>query len=260
VRARGPGGCYNSLGGEEKKVGIRAVFFDAGNTLLKPHPSVEEVCRELLLERGYDVPLEDISRALDLSDQYYEDIYWEDDTFWASEERTARVWTEMYALAMRHLGLPDPEGLGRLLYEEFGRGDRWALYPDVMPAVELLHSRSIIMGIISNWDVRLPGLCHHLGLSRYLEFVISSANLGRIKPEQSIFRMALDRVGVRPEEAMHVGDHYYADVMGARSAGLHPVLIDRFGRAGETRAILDFPVIRTLEELPPLVFGEGQGI
>ncbi|MEJ5186186.1 MAG: HAD family hydrolase [Candidatus Geothermincolales bacterium] len=239
------------------QVSIKAVFFDAGNTLLKPHPSVEEVCRDLLLLRGHDIPLEDISRALDLSDQYYEDVYWKDDTFWASEDRTAEVWTEMYALAMRHLGLPDAEGLGRLLYEEFGRGDRWALYPDVMPTVELLHSRGILMGIISNWDVRLPGLCHHLGISRYLEFVISSANLGRIKPEHSIFRMALERVGVRPEEAMHVGDHYYADVMGARSAGLHPVLIDRFGRAGETCAIIDFPVIRSLEELPPLVFGDG---
>lgn len=230
---------------------IKAVFFDAGNTLLQPHPSVEEVCLELLAARGYRPSPEAVRRGLERAERYYEDRYWSDDTFWASERQTAEMWSEMYALAMEEAGVDSPSVLGRELYDEFGKGDRWALYPDVMPTVKKLKEMGILMGIISNWDVRLPGLCHHLGVSRYLEFVLSSANLGRIKPEASIFRVALDRLGVKPREAVHVGDHYYADVLGARSAGIRPVLLDREGRAGS----LDCTVIHSLEELPGLVAG-----
>ncbi len=228
---------------------VKAVFFDAGNTLLLPHPSVEEVCAEVLAGHGYHPPLEAVRKGLERAERYYEERYWADDTFWASEEEAAAMWSEMYALAVEEVGGPSPPALGRELYDEFGKGDRWALYPDVIPAMERLREMGLHMGIISNWDVRLPGLCHHLGLSPFLEFVISSANLGRIKPEASIFQAALDRLGLEPREAVHVGDHYYADVLGARAAGIHPVLLDRWGMADNP----DCPVIASLRELPELI-------
>lgn len=229
--------------------GIRAVFFDAGNTLLLPHPSVEEVCAEVLAGHGYHPSTTDLQRGLDRAERYYEERYWSDDTFWASETEAAAMWSEMYALVMEEVGVEAFPALGRQLYDEFGRGDRWALYPDVIPAICELHDMGMRMGIVSNWDARLPGLCHQLGLSRYLDFVISSANLGRIKPEASIFHSALGRVDVAPYEAVHVGDHYYADVLGARAAGVYPVLLDR----GEWSSNPDCTVITTLLDLPELV-------
>jgi putative hydrolase of the HAD superfamily len=228
---------------------IKAVFFDAGNTLLLPHPSVEEVCVEVLAACGYHTSIDGVQRALENADRYYEERYWSDDTFWASEVEAAAMWSEMYGLAMAEVGVGASREMGRRLYDEFGKGDRWALYPDVIPAVRRLHGMGMRMGIISNWDARLPGLCHHLGLSRYLDFVISSANLGRIKPEASIFHSALGRVGVSAAEALHVGDHYYADVLGARSAGIYPILLDRWELCGA----LDCTVIESLGELPELL-------
>ena len=203
--------------------------------------------------RGIHPSLEAIRRGLDLSERYYETRYWSDDTFWASEAEAAAMWSQMYALAMEEVGVEDSLDIGHLLYEEFGKGERWALYPDVFPTIEKLHSLGICMGVISNWDVRLPGLCHHLGLSRYLDFVISSANLGRIKPEASIFASALSRVGVSPLEAIHLGDHYYSDVLGARSAGIYPILLDRKGKVGN----VDCTVITSLEELPALLLNSS---
>lgn len=227
----------------------KAVFFDAGNTLLLPHPSVEEVCVEVLSGRGYSPRMETVQRGLEKAERYYEQRYWADDSFWASEAAAAAMWSEMYALAVEEIDRESSPALGRLLYDEFGRGERWALYPDVIPSIRELHAMGLHMGIISNWDARLPGLCHHLGLSPYLEFVISSANLGRIKPEAAIFQAALGRVGVAPGEAVHVGDHYYADVLGARTAGLRPVLIDRW----EYATSADCTMITSLGELPGLV-------
>lgn len=228
---------------------IRAVFFDAGNTLLLPHPSVEEVCAEVLAGNGYYPPLPEVRLSMERAERYYEERYWSDDTFWASESEAAAMWSEMYALAAEELGVEVPGAVGRQLYDEFGRGERWALFPDVLPVMRELDDMGMRMGIVSNWDARLPGLCHHLGLSRYLDFVISSANLGRIKPEASIFTSALGRVGIDAARAVHVGDHYYADVLGARAAGIRPVLLDRW----EWSSNPDCTVITSLAELPGLV-------
>jgi len=204
---------------------------------------------EVLAGRGLNPSMRDIRRGLERAELYYQDRYWSDDTFWASEEGASGLWDEMFTLALREAGVEDARTLGRLLNREFGEGRRWTLYPDVMPAVKRLSREGLCMGIVSNWDARLPGLCHHLGLSRFLDFVISSANLGRIKPGASIFHMALERAGVKPSEAAHVGDHYYADVLGARTVGIHPVLLDRAGLAQKA----DCAVIRTLADLPDLV-------
>jgi len=48
---------------------------------------------------------------------------------------------------------------------------------------------------------------------------------------------------------VHVGDHYYADVLGARAAGVYPVLLDR----GEWSSNPDCTVITTLLDLPELL-------
>ena len=228
---------------------IEAVFFDAGNTLLKPHPSMDEVCLEVLRAHGLEVGADDLAAALETSEKYYEKRYWTDDTFWASEREARDMWTRLYGILMRELGVPDPDGMGAVMYDEFGKGTRWALFDDVLPALGALSGMGLLMGIISNWDARLSSLCHQLDLAPYLHFVISSANVGRIKPEPAIFELALGRAGVAAGRAVHVGDHYYADVLGARGSGLTPVLIDRTGRY----PAFDCLVIRSLAELPALL-------
>ncbi len=233
-----------------KSNGYRAIFFDAGNTLLMPHPSVEEVCAELLERHGMKADMESIRRGTELANRHYEKRYWADDTFWASEEKTQELWLEMYALLMQEVGFEaDSTRMGERLYAEFGEGHRWATFPEVISTLQLLRERGLSLGIISNWDVRLPELCHQLGISDYLDFIISSAAVGRIKPEPAIFEMALARAGVRPEQAVHVGDHFYADVLGARTVGITPVLLDRHGYAPHG----DCEVIGGLDELIPLL-------
>ena len=159
---------------------IEAVFFDAGNTLLKPHPSMEEVCLEVLRSHGLTIGAEELDRGLASSEKYYEDRYWNDDTFWASEREAAEMWTRLYALLMRELGVPDPEGMGAVMYDEFGKGSRWALFDDVLPTLRALSGMGILMGIISNWDARLSLSLPGTGPGSIFTFVISSACVGRI--------------------------------------------------------------------------------
>jgi putative hydrolase of the HAD superfamily len=211
----------------------RAIFFDAGNTLLRPYPSVHDVCTEVFHRNGFHAEEDDIKRAVTSGDRYYEERYWRDDTFWRSEAEAKALWIDLYSLVAAELGINgNRRHLANEIYDEFGLHHRWELFHDVEPVLNELKEDGMKLGIISNWDTRLSGICARLGLSDYFDFIISSASVGRFKPDPEIFKMGLARAGVSPEQAVHVGDHYYADILGARSAGVTPVLIDRAKRSG----------------------------
>ncbi|MDO8885901.1 HAD family hydrolase [Candidatus Oleimmundimicrobium sp.] len=206
----------------------KAVFFDVGNTLLYPHPSVEAVCVEVASRYGYLAGLKEFSRALSVADGYYLQRYETDDSFWMDENKAVSMWVDFYELLLREVDIDgDARMIAQAIYDEFGKTKRWKLYPDVITTFEKLKSKGIKLGIISNWDGRLPELCLELGLSKYMEFIISSALVGRVKPQPEIFKLGLEKVGIEPANVVHVGDHYYADILGARNAGITPVLISR---------------------------------
>lgn len=209
---------------------LRAVFFDVGNTLLYASPSVSEVCRRVLEDAGHRHDISVIDSYMPLVDAYYEERYAEDDAFWTDEERTTSVWIGMYSLLCRELGIEDEAvTIARRVYDEFGRPDRWALYDDVRPALERLRRRGLAVGIISNWDSRLAGILNGLGLGDVLADIVSSADVRLHKPDPRIFELACERIGVLPGHAAHVGDHHYADYLGASALGMTAVLIDRHG-------------------------------
>lgn len=234
---------------------IAAVFFDVGNTLVRPYPSVTHVVKEVLAEAGYERSSEAIEALMPLVDAYYEDRYREDDTFWTDEERTSQVWVGMYSLLCRRLHIEaDAEQLAMRVYEEFGDAGRWAAYDDVAPALSRLKAAGLKVGLISNWDRRLETIMGGLGLDEHIDTVVSSAQVGLHKPDPRIFELAAERLGVVPSAAAHVGDHVYADVVGAHAVGMTPVLIDRHDGAhpGYER------FIRSLDELESaLGIGEG---
>jgi putative hydrolase of the HAD superfamily len=207
---------------------LRAVFFDVGNTLLEPHPSVSEVVRQVLAEEGHLHDLGAIDELMPLVDEYYEDRYRSDDTFWTDEDRTSQVWVGMYSLLCRKLGIDvGAEQIAARVYQEFGDPARWRAYSDVELAFARLKRRGLKLGLISNWDNRLSGLIEGLGLGVHLDTIVSSADVGLHKPDPRIFELACERLDVAPAEAAHVGDHHYADIVGARAIGMRPVLIDR---------------------------------
>lgn len=230
-----------------------AVFFDVGNTLLYPYPSVGHVCAEILRASGRIHSLDEIEPLLPLVDEYYEDRYRSDDTFWTCDERAADVWTGMYALLCRQLGIPEDEAgaLARAVYDAFGDPARWRAYADVAPAILRLRAAGIRVGIISNWDTRLQGVLDGLELGPLVGTVVSSAVVGLHKPDPRIFELACERLSVAPERCAHVGDHYYADVLGARAVGMRPILIDRHGVGLGSAGVACLTTLDDLEEALP---------
>jgi len=235
---------------------VDAVFFDVGNTLLRPHPSWEAVTLEVMEKFGYTASEEQLMKGMIAADRYYEERYAADDSFWGNESDTSEMWTELYVRALEEIGVDgDRKLIARAIYDRFGSGDKWRTYPDVEPVLQRLKTAGMRLALVSNWDSRLAKICFDMGLWRYLDSVLSSASIGLVKPDPRIFHVACDRLKVKPENVIHVGDLYYADILGAESAGIFPVMIDRSGLC-KTSGI---PVIHDLYELLELLSLENKG-
>ena len=127
------------------------------------------------------------------------------------------------------------------------------LYDDVVPTLQRLKDGGFKLAIVSNWGVPLDPLSERLGIAEYFDIIVAShdTRVKSEKPDPYIFNYTLTAIGVSAEEAIHVGDTYEADVIGAQNVGIRPILIDRdgtqVGRWDET--------IQSLTELPALLSG-----
>ena len=125
-----------------------------------------------------------------------------------------------------------------------------ARYDDVLPAMDLVKQQGLTLGVISNMNAPGNQLAEDMGLTPYLDLVVTSGEVGMEKPHPPIFQEALRRAGVEAEDAIHVGDQLSSDVDGARNVGIQPILLDRDLNHIDFR---ECPRIETLMELPALL-------
>ena len=130
--------------------------------------------------------------------------------------------------------------------QQLHEGITFVLFNDVLPTLKTLKEQKLILGLLTNLDRDMKPICHELGLEPYLDFVVTSGEIGVDKPEPPIFLAALERSGVTAAEAVHVGDQYKIDIIGARGVGINPVLIDRHALYPD---VSDCPRISSLPEL-----------
>lgn len=103
------------------------------------------------------------------------------------------------------------------------------------------------LGIISNFYGNLPTLCNELGILPLFNVIADSKRVGNIKPSPQIFNYALDAVGVRPDQALMVGDSPKRDMLGAKAMGMPHILLTR-GQSPTTCCAGDI-VIQKLADL-----------
>lgn len=146
----------------------------------------------------------------------------------------------------------DRDGLAARIRERWDEVDsimKPVLYPESVPLLRRLKREGFVLGLISNAPPNTEQTVAQLGLNKYLDPVVISGILGYAKPNPLIFQHAMKLASVRPRESMHVGDLYDTDIVGARSAGMTPVMIDRDKRT--VRA--EFAKISRLDELTQML-------
>jgi putative hydrolase of the HAD superfamily len=228
---------------------IKTVFLDAGETILHPHPSFPELFAATCRSHGLEMTPERVAPVLfrlvrNLSDEGAEGYV----KNWSlSPERSRAFWTNLYGKCLDELGVSAP-GLAGVLYDVFSDTSTYRLYDDALPAVHRLRGAGHSVGLISNFEEWLQEMLVELEVGHLFDITVISGIEGVEKPDPRIYEIALERAGVSPSEAVHVGDSVRMDVEPAGRLGIHTVLLDR---AGSARA--NCPTIRTLEELPGVV-------
>jgi len=228
---------------------IKAVFLDWFNTLARFEPPREELHCQALQDFGIEASPRKVMRGLLLADRYWfeEDI--KSKVRARSPEEQAEVGLRYQEILLTEAGVKVTKELLLKIVkktQELYKGITFALFEDVLPALKTLKGQRFILGLLTNLNRDMAPICRQLGLEPYLDFVVTSEEAGSDKPQPPIFLAALEQARVNPSEAVHVGDQYKIDVVGARGVGISPILIDRYDLYPE---VADCPRIRSLTEL-----------
>ena len=129
------------------------------------------------------------------------------------------------------------------------------LFPDVMPALELLASHFVLVAV-TNGNANLDTI----GIRHLFHDVVAAAEAGFAKPARPIFDKAVARSGYAPAEVLHVGDHPQTDVNGAREAGLRTAWINRNDEAWPDELPEPDAVVTSIPELYELLEPAAQSI
>ena len=189
---------------------LDAVTIDAYGTLVQLTGPVPEL-QAGLTALGVEREAEAIARAFATESAYYREHSFE-----------GRDEASLYELRLRCVAIILDE-LGSDLepaafVDGFVAAMQFELLPDAGAALRRLERFGLAVAVVSNWDV---GLARHLdGLGLGDVTVVTSAEAGAPKPDPAVFTLALERLGVQPERALHIGDSD-SDETGASAAGMH---------------------------------------
>jgi len=226
---------------------IRGVFFDAGNTVVFPD---YDIYRDIALAAGAGagVRLDDVVTAEARARTAFERAVAE-----SSNGGVIRYWSVYYTPFYERLGVPADALAGAIERTRAANDEGLGIWKVPVEGLEdtvgALRRRGLAVGIVSNSDGRLERRLGEIGIRDHFDFVIDSAVVGVSKPDPEIFRMALGRAGLGAADVVYVGDYYEVDVVGARAAGMAPVLFDPVGAYGA----VDCPVVRRFGDVVPLV-------
>jgi putative hydrolase of the HAD superfamily len=230
---------------------IAAVTFDVTFTLLHV-PRLGEIYSEVLTRHGVDIDAEEARRLFS--------VVWQElacsadpgcDRFTAHPEGERGWWRRLLERICELRGAPPPSRFAAAeLFHRFGTAEAYEVYPEVPESLARLRDSGRRLGVISNWDHRLPGVLAELGLSPFFDAIVYSSRAGVEKPDRRIFHQAAAELGLEPGTVLHVGDGRLEDVEGAVAAGMRALHLLRNAGGGD---------LQDLSPLPALVAAERVG-
>lgn len=206
---------------------VKAVIFDIDETLINHYKAIEKaLCifheKKSLSEK---VTIPELVKYWNEAERKFFELYLQG-KMTILEQRIARI-QHVY----RGFGVRLNEIEAKNTIEEYlcHYRDSWELFDDVVDCLNSL--KEYKLGIISNGDpVQQRMKLEKTGIEHYFSVVLISGDINIPKPHKEIFMEALNRLGVKPEEAIYIGDDPVKDIHGSSGAGIYPILIDRYDK------------------------------
>jgi len=204
---------------------LKAVFFDAGNTLV--HLNYDAIA-EVLSQEGLLAKPDAIRAA-----EYRARVKLDPLLSRSGSTEATKVFQAYARFILEGLGIPWDERAWRALEKLEASNHTQGLWnipsPHAQTVLQELKDEGYTLGVISNSNGTIEAFLRETGLARFFSGIFDSAVVGFEKPDPRIFRRAVETVGVKPGEAVHIGDLYSVDILGSRAAGLHGILLDPAG-------------------------------
>jgi putative hydrolase of the HAD superfamily len=226
---------------------IKAVFFDFYNTLATYHPPREELYVNICHELGIELEAKALFSSLAAADIFYRNENLRSPIDKKSPEEKINFYIEYATRIIGGAGVEISRDTALQILAKV-REQKWEFktFDDTLSTLKDLNNRGLILGLISNVVQDMEPTYTELGLQPYLDFKVTSAEVGCDKPNPEIFQAALKKAQVKPDEVVYVGDQYDLDIVGARGVGMTALLLDRNDYFPD---ITDCPRIRSLTEV-----------
>ena len=202
---------------------IKAVLFDLGNTLVYSHPEI--TFQRILVEYGIAKPLDEVTGAMIRGNAEFD-----------VEKHEAlsahEFYTQWNIIQLKHLGLKGQKArkLAGTIDSQWWKFAEFHVYSDVQEALLTLKKMGLKLGIITGgFEEDIEMILPKIGLGELFDVKVGLNTTGKRKPNPKVFKYALKQLGLKPSEAIFVGDDIKADYEGAEKVGMTPVLIRRKG-------------------------------
>ncbi|MGD8545044.1 MAG: HAD family hydrolase [Candidatus Bathyarchaeota archaeon] len=223
---------------------IKAILFDLGGTLINfdvVHPG--EIFQRFLISLGISRSLDETKMAFLNAEKEAKDI-----KLLSSFGKMDReeYWNQWDALVLKHLGIEEHMELGRIIQSKWFDFVNFILYPEVKDVLMKLKQKGLKLGLISTgYEEGIHFILRKVNLEKAtFDVIVGVDTIEKVKPDPDIFRYAINKLNVRPEEAIFIGDNVESDYKGAEKAGLHALLIDRTEKQQS-----DLRTIKNLKEI-----------
>ena len=232
---------------------IKAILFDLDGTLRHSVPEASNVSSEYAATLGLDISEEDRQRGV-----RWEYLYWASspdlrDDLIAHSPDTEDFWIEYSRRRLIAVGASPKWAAEHAAQVSAHMGEMYrpeSIVPeDVRRALPVLQEAGYYMAVLSNRDKPFHDVMESHELTSFFEFSLAAGEVGIYKPEPGVFEHALKHANLNASEVAYVGDNYFADIVGARRAGLRPVLYDPKGIFPEANCT----TIKSFDELKSVI-------
>ncbi len=206
---------------------IKVVFFDLHNTLIRYDPPREELQLAVFREHGLDTDIRTMCAALSIADAFFYQENMRSAIHRRPEHEKLSLYEEYENIVLCEAGFDVSEETALSIMQKLHAANKkFVYYDDVLPTFDILRNRGLKLGLITNAEPTQSPF-EELDLYEQLDYIITSPDESMGKPSPHIFWAALRKAGARASEAIHAGDQYEIDVVGAEGVGIKALLLDR---------------------------------
>ncbi len=216
-----------------------------GYTLIKYDRTPEEVFKDVLESMGISKTHHEVKMAFSKTKQEFKSVHFD---YLFGRIPSGEYWSKWNSTALKHLNLPHNAALGRQVQERWFDHLDWEIYPDVKEILENVKQTGLKIGLVTTaYEYEIDLILKKVGVQKQsFDVVVGADTVKEVKPHPHVFKYALEKLNVKPEETLFIGDSVEIDYTPSEDVGMKAVLIKR---EGSDCKIQNMRIIRNLREI-----------